>query len=245
MVHKAIRWKSGRGVPNCSTLRPIARSILPLIWQFGLVDRPSTEWAVKRPENQREHRSSASIQSGSHPRACARNQETVKRPFSLFFLSRSVRPSAASAASASPAPSLSFLAIAGRVRASASVLRPIRRGRDCLNTLMMPHAARSSVLKKYGDSNGNRATRGRRRRYRVYYNYFFKCNKVSIQFHYRGRLYPAQNTTKHYPGRAGQNSLATAGTNFTKPGAQHKVDLCILRPRQYWSTLFVSHSDLA
>ena len=27
------------------------------------------------------------------------------------------------------------------------------------------------------------------------------------------------------PGRAGQNSLATAGTNFTKPGAHIKGDL--------------------
>ena len=44
---------------------------------------------------------------------------------------------------------------------------------------------------------------------------------------YRGRLYVAQNTTKHYPGTARQNSLATAGTNLTKPGAQKKVDLCI------------------
>ena len=32
---------------------------------------------------------------------------------------------------------------------------------------------------------------------------------------------------KKDPGRAKQNSLATAGTNFTKPGgAQNKVDLC-------------------
>ena len=31
---------------------------------------------------------------------------------------------------------------------------------------------------------------------------------------------------KHYPSWPGQTSLATAGTNFTKPGAQNKVDPC-------------------
>ena len=31
---------------------------------------------------------------------------------------------------------------------------------------------------------------------------------------------------KKDPGRARQNSLATAGTNFTKPGVQNKGDLC-------------------
>ena len=44
---------------------------------------------------------------------------------------------------------------------------------------------------------------------------------------YRGLLYSAQNTFKKDPGRARQNSLATAGTNFTKPGAQNIGDLCI------------------
>ena len=34
------------------------------------------------------------------------------------------------------------------------------------------------------------------------------------------------NTFKKDPGRAGQKSLATAGTNFTKPGAHNKGDLC-------------------
>ena len=34
------------------------------------------------------------------------------------------------------------------------------------------------------------------------------------------------NIVKKDPGRARQNSLATAGTNFTKPGAQNKGDLC-------------------
>ena len=31
---------------------------------------------------------------------------------------------------------------------------------------------------------------------------------------------------KKDPGRTRQSSLATAGTNFTKPGAQNKGDLC-------------------
>ena len=35
------------------------------------------------------------------------------------------------------------------------------------------------------------------------------------------------NIVKKDPGRAKQNSLATAGTNFTKPGAQNKGDLCM------------------
>ena len=33
-----------------------------------------------------------------------------------------------------------------------------------------------------------------------------------------------ENIVKKDPGRAKQNSLATAVTNFTKPGAQNKVD---------------------
>ena len=44
---------------------------------------------------------------------------------------------------------------------------------------------------------------------------------------YRAQLYSAQSTFKKDPGRARQNSLATAGTNFTKPGAQNKGDLCM------------------
>ena len=34
------------------------------------------------------------------------------------------------------------------------------------------------------------------------------------------------NIVKKDPGRAKQNSLVTAHTNFTKPGAQNKGDLC-------------------
>ena len=70
-------------------------------------------------------------------------------------------------------------------------------------------------------------------------------SRLTLDKVYRGRLYPAQNTTKHYPGRAGQNSLATAGTNFTKPGAQHKVDLCMselpLLPGFLAGVIFFSH----
>ena len=40
---------------------------------------------------------------------------------------------------------------------------------------------------------------------------------------YRGLLYSAQNIVKKDSGRVRQNSVNTAGTNFTKPGAQHKV----------------------
>ena len=49
-----------------------------------------------------------------------------------------------------------------------------------------------------------------------------------LRYLYRGLLYSAQNIVKKDPGRARQNSLATAQTNFTKPGAQNKGDLCIL-----------------
>ena len=42
---------------------------------------------------------------------------------------------------------------------------------------------------------------------------------------YRGLLNSAQNIVKKDPGRAKQSSLATAGTNFTKPGAQNRGDL--------------------
>ena len=44
---------------------------------------------------------------------------------------------------------------------------------------------------------------------------------------YRGRLYSAQSILKKDPGRTRQKSLATAGTNFTKPGVHDKVDLCM------------------
>ena len=36
------------------------------------------------------------------------------------------------------------------------------------------------------------------------------------------------NIVKKDPGKARQNSLATAGTNFTKPGAHNKVHLCTM-----------------
>ena len=45
---------------------------------------------------------------------------------------------------------------------------------------------------------------------------------------YRGLLYSAQNIVKKDPGRARQNSLATAGANITKPGAHNKGDLCTI-----------------
>ena len=35
------------------------------------------------------------------------------------------------------------------------------------------------------------------------------------------------NIVKKNPSRAKETTLATAGTNFTKPGAQKKGDLCI------------------
>ena len=55
-----------------------------------------------------------------------------------------------------------------------------------------------------------------------------KMGKTSIAkvWMYRGLLYSAQNMVKRDPGRARQNSLATAGTNLTKPGAHNKGDLC-------------------
>ena len=40
------------------------------------------------------------------------------------------------------------------------------------------------------------------------------------------------NTFKKDPGRARQTSLATAGTNFTKPGAHNKGDLCTANQSQ-------------
>ena len=49
----------------------------------------------------------------------------------------------------------------------------------------------------------------------------------SDQLTYRGAPNGVQNiVVKKDPGRARQNSVATAGTNFTKPGAQNKGDLC-------------------
>ena len=50
---------------------------------------------------------------------------------------------------------------------------------------------------------------------------------------YRGLLYSAQNIVKKDPGRAKQKSLATAGANFTKPGAQNKGDLCNCNSRAF------------
>ena len=47
---------------------------------------------------------------------------------------------------------------------------------------------------------------------------------------YRGLLYSAQNIVKKDLGRAKQKSLATAVTNFTKPRAQNKGDLCNANP---------------
>ena len=49
----------------------------------------------------------------------------------------------------------------------------------------------------------------------IAWNFF--AHKGKWQLNYRGRLYSAQNIVKKIPGRAMQNSLATAGTNFTKP----------------------------
>ena len=55
----------------------------------------------------------------------------------------------------------------------------------------------------------------------------YGLRKILVDIKYRGLLYSAQSTFKKDPGRARQKSLATAGTNFTKPGAQNKGDLCI------------------
>ena len=52
------------------------------------------------------------------------------------------------------------------------------------------------------------------------------CRMAQGKDMYRGLLYSAQNIVKKDPGRARQSSLATEGTNFTKPGAQNKEDLC-------------------
>ena len=51
-----------------------------------------------------------------------------------------------------------------------------------------------------------------------------------------GLLYFVQSIVKKDPGRAKQNSLATAVTNFTKPGAQNKGDLCNLMPKDPFSS---------
>ena len=59
------------------------------------------------------------------------------------------------------------------------------------------------------------------------------CIKCYIRRHqqrgqnkYRAQLNSAQRALKKDLGRARQNRLATAGTNFTKSGAQNKVDPC-------------------
>ena len=56
-----------------------------------------------------------------------------------------------------------------------------------------------------------------------------RSNHKEVPSRYRARLYSVQNTFKKDPGRTRQNSLATAGTHFTKPGAQNKVDPCIVQ----------------
>ena len=53
--------------------------------------------------------------------------------------------------------------------------------------------------------------------------------RVSLKV-FRGLLYSAQNIVKKDLGRAREISLATAGTNFTKPGAHNKVDVCSSSP---------------
>ena len=53
---------------------------------------------------------------------------------------------------------------------------------------------------------------------------------------YRGLLYSAQSTFKQDPGRVRQKSLVTAGTNFTKPGAHNKGDLCSVGRDAYLGT---------
>ena len=64
----------------------------------------------------------------------------------------------------------------------------------------------------------------------------------ALKYSPRGLLYSVQNTFKKDPGRARQSSLATAGTNFTKPGAQNKGDLC--RVEQKDPTWLVNKSPL-
>ena len=49
--------------------------------------------------------------------------------------------------------------------------------------------------------------------------------------HIQGSPLFCANIVKKDPGRARQNSLATAGTNFTKPEAQKKGDLCRYLPK--------------
>ena len=43
--------------------------------------------------------------------------------------------------------------------------------------------------------------------------------------------YSAQSTFKKDPDRARQNSLATVGTNFSKPRAHNKGDLCTMQTK--------------
>ena len=50
-------------------------------------------------------------------------------------------------------------------------------------------------------------------------SYVAKAKNTKCFHVYRGLLYSAQSIVKKDPGRARQNILATAGTNFTKPGA--------------------------
>ena len=54
----------------------------------------------------------------------------------------------------------------------------------------------------------------------------WKDNEKVCEGYRRSPLFCA-NIDKKDPGRARQNSLATEGTNFTKPGAQNKVDPCM------------------
>ena len=54
-------------------------------------------------------------------------------------------------------------------------------------------------------------------------------NNLENHITYRGQLYSAQSIVKKDPGRTRKNSLAIAGTNFTKPGAHDNVALCIVK----------------
>ena len=74
------------------------------------------------------------------------------------------------------------------------------------------------------------------------------CNNISLKgctlsgiwyVQYRGFLCPAQNIIKKDPGRARKNSLATAGPNFTKPGAQNKGDLYSIKFSQRFFVQYI------
>ena len=73
----------------------------------------------------------------------------------------------------------------------------------------------------------------------------YKCVTSLFCFIYeiiqRSPLFCA-SIVKKGPGRARQNSRAAAGTNFTKPGAQNKGDLC--RVEQKDPTWLVNKSPL-